>query len=124
MIGRMARRLRGEPLALIRQASAHSDADIERICSSGLLSMILGEHRRMGREDPRWITRSQLLENGVLLRAAAAPKSAPQPGGAFVQWMCSCSREAEISRSFLDFRRTPNPIFATMTCQCKTLIRE
>ena len=48
---------------------------MEAVYANSMLTQILGEHRRIGNDDPRVTTRSQLLEMGVPLRCA--PKSAP-----------------------------------------------
>lgn len=72
-------------LAQIRQACDGDNADIERVCASGLLSQALTDHRQLGREDPRYKTRSQLLEDGVPLKCAVK-KSPGVPCSGFMTW--------------------------------------
>eukprot|EP00974_Lingulodinium_polyedra_P027048 2609295-Lingulodinium_polyedra.AAC.1 len=73
-------------LARIRQASAHEDADAERITASGFVTQVLGEHKRRGGADPRATTRRQLLAKSVPLRCCKVKKQA-KPRGAFVNYM-------------------------------------
>ena len=74
-------------LALIRKAfpGPMKHESVEAICSKGFLQMMLFEHLKLGRDDPRYVTRQQLLEDGVPLRCQPRQVQNPQCGN-FVMW--------------------------------------
>jgi hypothetical protein len=78
-------------LALCRNAVSHETTDIERFAASGLLAQVLSEHKRLGHDDPRCVTRSQLIEDKVPIAAAAAAQKKARatrgPSSGFVHWM-------------------------------------
>jgi hypothetical protein len=97
-------------LAQIRQACDGDNADIERVCASGLLSQALTDHRQLGREDPRYKTRSQLLEDGVPLKCAVK-KSPGVPCSGFMTWF----HKQEPSKYFVHFSLRGGCYFRTPT---------
>ena len=92
-------------LALIRKAICDDHGVFaERMLSSGFVAQVLSEHVRLGRTNPRAVTRAQLLEAGVPLRAAAGVKGvASSAGGVFPYWMRR--KEHERKTSGISFNR-------------------
>ena len=56
-------------LAAVRNA-CDDGVEVEKICSAGYCNQLLTQHRLNGGADPRCVTRSQLLEDGVELRCS------------------------------------------------------
>jgi hypothetical protein len=73
-------------LALIRRA-CKDDAECERIASVGFLAQIMSAHVLQGGDDPRSLTRRQLLEDGVALKCSAKLNKTDKPQGIFSVWM-------------------------------------
>ena len=97
-----------------------SGEEIEAVCAKGLLSQLLGEHRRLGRDDPRVFTRSQLLEDGLPLRCA--PKREPErQSGVFVEYLKDAQElrrqggAAFTKREYHDFIRGTAAEFAKLS---------
>jgi len=66
-------------LAAIQRGSRASEKlEAERVCATGILRFALQEHLALGRRDPRAVTRSQVIEAGVPIRAVKA-KATPMP---------------------------------------------
>ena len=69
----------------VRRAVGSDVYDAERIPSVGLMSEMLTEHKKLSRQDPRTLTRSQLLSAGVPILAKR--KTAPQRvAGSFIEY--------------------------------------
>ena len=64
-------------LALIRRAMGGrmTSSDAEAVCAKGLLMQLLVEHTRAGGDNPKHVTREQLLQDGVPIAAAASVAS-------------------------------------------------
>jgi hypothetical protein len=75
-------------LGLCRQSLGDDTPDAERLCAVSLLAQMLSEHRRLGRNTLKCITRQQLLDAGVPVCAAQAKKKkvAPKLSGSFLAY--------------------------------------
>ena len=90
-------------LARVRQAigGKMSNASIERICSGGFLASLLhGHHRVPGNLDPRFVTRSELIESGVPIRAVQKAPKKKHAGGGFVVY--KGEQEAAVGNSVFE----------------------
>ncbi len=58
--------------------------DVEHVCSAGLLTQFKAEHLRLGRHDPTFTTRSELLDAGLDLQAARSSTRPVKPAGIFL----------------------------------------
>lgn len=78
-------------LATVRHAQGNRDKrpELEAVIAKALLSMVMREHRRLGGEDPRYVTRKQLLEKEVPLACSKAGLGKTRKRtwtGTFVNW--------------------------------------
>ena len=72
---------------LAQMRHACKQGDVERVCSSGFLAQILTEHKRLDRDDPCYVSRARLLEDGVPIRAQGKDKKWSRAASGFVHWM-------------------------------------
>ena len=81
-------------LALIAKWDAKERGCAERLSAASSVGQMLKEHASLGRDDPRWHSRRQLLSDGVPLRCAGA---LAKPGrsyqcGSFIHFLSKADR--------------------------------
>ena len=79
-------------LALYQKWCVEGRPCAERVAATSFLGQILNEHKANGGDDPRWSSRTQLLEDGVQLRCSKK-ESKPQQCGTFVHFMAKAERD-------------------------------
>jgi hypothetical protein len=72
-------------LASIRAGLGDDLPDAERMCSSSVLTQMMTEHRRLGRSNPKCVTRSKLIDGGVPIRATKRARVS-KPAGSFLAY--------------------------------------
>ena len=93
-------------LASFRRWCSVEGSQAERVCSAGFLGQLLGTHNAAGGNDPRGVSREQLVEDGVALRRCSGKRykrsrsggQLQRPCGAFVHWMKSQTQPPGLGR--------------------------